>query len=351
MLRIRLTRTDMFLLGALLLALAGQIVMGLGTPRQEGEESAVASWEEEQASVKERVRSEQLLSREGLERRLREDPGLSRRVQGAILGGAVLLLVAIAGGLRMLWRFIHRLPVVATLGRPAPPVWGLREIFRMVLVILVAVEVSVLLLRFFTRRWQPAWLDHHVIALGHTLLIDAVAVAGVGWLFLRLGFRVGGEQGIGPSVRFALVSYATFLPLVIGLALAVAATVQALGHDPAPQAIFTLYLSETRTPVLSGLILLVGLAGPVAEELFFRGLLYGWLRNRIGVFRGLAVTALLFAGLHADAVAFLPILGLGFLFGWVYEKSGSLLAPISAHILHNAGMLYLASLVKDLTAL
>ena len=99
--------------------------------------------------------------------------------------------------------------------------------------------------------------------------------------------------------------------------------------------------------VLLGLHLLVTVAGPAAEELFFRGLLYGWLRTKIGVGRGLLFSAVLFALLHTDPVAFFPILGLGILFGWVYEKTGSLTAPVSIHLLHNAGMMAVASLVKS----
>ena len=102
---------------------------------------------------------------------------------------------------------------------------------------------------------------------------------------------------------------------------------------------------------MKGLLLLAVVAGPIAEELFFRGLLYGCLRVRLGVWRGLWSTAFLFAFLHTDPVAFLPILGLGLLFGWVYEKTGSLAASMAVHIFHNAGMLTVASLVKAIASL
>ncbi len=40
----------------------------------------------------------------------------------------------------------------------------------------------------------------------------------------------------------------------------------------------------------------------------------------------------------------------GLLFGWVYERTGSLAAPIAIHIFHNGGMLFVASVVKSLVA-
>jgi len=123
-----------------------------------------------------------------------------------------------------------------------------------------------------------------------------------------------------------------------------------LGYDPAPQAIFTIYLSEERTSVLTWMLLLVAAVGPIAEEVFFRGVFYRWIRTRLGVSKGLLLSALFFALLHNDVVAFFPILGLGILFGWVYEKTGSLAAPMAVHVFHNTGMLFIASLVKEITA-
>ena len=102
--------------------------------------------------------------------------------------------------------------------------------------------------------------------------------------------------------------------------------------------------------ILDGILLLV--VSPrrvrflVAEEMFFRGLLYGWLRSRLGVGRGLLLSALLFAVLHANLMAFLPILGLGLLLGWVYEQTGSLAVPAAVHLFHNGGMMALALWVK-----
>lgn len=352
MVRNHLTRIDTLLLVAFFLALAVQVgvVAWQKPPKLQG--SPESSWGQEQSSVRERLRKAALFDRETLERKVRENRQLAWRIQAAALGGFGLLLASGFGIVRASVRFLRKQPLLPRLSVPGPPAWGGRQILRLVLVVLLVIQSAALIQWGFFFLWAPDASDRHGTALIHTLLIDAVVILGAGWFLThRRSPSPQGGVGVWAHIRFALLSYATFVPFLVVVALLVAALLRLLAYDPAPQAVFTIYLAESRTPVLTALIFLVTFVGPVAEELFFRGLLYGWLRYRVGVLKGLGVSALLFAGLHADAVAFFPILGLGLLFGWIYERSGSLLAPTAAHIFHNAAMLYLASLVKDLTAL
>jgi membrane protease YdiL (CAAX protease family) len=85
------------------------------------------------------------------------------------------------------------------------------------------------------------------------------------------------------------------------------------------------------------LIMTVVVVGPLAEELFFRGLLQPVLTARVGAGAGVVVTALLFGLLH-DPVPHLvvPIGLLGCFFGWVRLTTGSVLVPAGLHALHNS---------------
>jgi membrane protease YdiL (CAAX protease family) len=70
---------------------------------------------------------------------------------------------------------------------------------------------------------------------------------------------------------------------------------------------------------------------PIAEELFFRGIAFNaWLREagRIWAYVG---SAALFAAIHLSLESLLPIFLLGLALGWVYQRTGSLLAPIAMH--------------------
>jgi uncharacterized protein len=76
----------------------------------------------------------------------------------------------------------------------------------------------------------------------------------------------------------------------------------------------------------------------VGEESFFRGALQPEL--------GIVVTSLLFGLLHVGPdrrylVWTVWAVGAGFLFGALYQWTGGILAPITAHVLHNAATLLL----------
>src|SRR5919199_5999945 len=87
-----------------------------------------------------------------------------------------------------------------------------------------------------------------------------------------------------------------------------------------------------------GDLVLVSVFSGIGEEAFFRGALQPEL--------GLVATSILFGTLHVGPdrryLAWtLWAVGVGFLFGFLYEWAGSLLAPTTAHVLHNAAALLL----------
>lgn len=91
-------------------------------------------------------------------------------------------------------------------------------------------------------------------------------------------------------------------------------------------------------------LVLIGLAvflGPLAEEACFRGLLYPALAFRISPPAAAAVSAGVFAAFHGQPSSFLAIFALGIFLAGIYERTGSLRAPLLVHALHNAFALLL----------
>ena len=83
-------------------------------------------------------------------------------------------------------------------------------------------------------------------------------------------------------------------------------------------------------------LILISVASGIGEEVLFRGALQPIL--------GLVLASLLFGGMHIGPdrrylVWTLWALGAGFLFGFLYVWTGGLVAPITAHVLHNAATL------------
>jgi len=93
-------------------------------------------------------------------------------------------------------------------------------------------------------------------------------------------------------------------------------------------------------------ILAVVILAPIAEEVFFRGVVFNaWLREggRRWAFIG---SSALFALIHASIVALVPIFLLGLALAWIYQRTGNLLAPIAMHAMVNGVSVALALLVR-----
>jgi len=78
-----------------------------------------------------------------------------------------------------------------------------------------------------------------------------------------------------------------------------------------------------------------GVIAPVAEEIFFRGILYGFFRQW-GVYTAVALSTLFFVLPHLTGgnPPFTQIVG-GIVFAIAYEREQSLLVPITIHCLGN----------------
>jgi uncharacterized protein len=83
-------------------------------------------------------------------------------------------------------------------------------------------------------------------------------------------------------------------------------------------------------------LLLLAVLAPLVEELVFRGLLYGWLAGRWGKNVGWIVSSLAFAAAHAEPAHIILVFPLGLLFGWLRQRTDSLLPSLVAHIANNS---------------
>jgi membrane protease YdiL (CAAX protease family) len=84
------------------------------------------------------------------------------------------------------------------------------------------------------------------------------------------------------------------------------------------------------------LVLVAALAGPFAEELFFRGALFTALRPHATAAATVGTTGLLFTLLHPEPRHWLPILALSLVLGYVRAESGSLWPALGVHAGFNA---------------
>jgi membrane protease YdiL (CAAX protease family) len=128
--------------------------------------------------------------------------------------------------------------------------------------------------------------------------------------------------------------------MVVSAAMVV--VLEALGLDVEPQEIQRAL--QTLEPWLA--VLAICILAPIAEEIFFRGVVFNaWLREGGRAWAYLGSSAL-FAVIHLSLVSVVPFFLLGLALAWIYRRTGNLLAPIAMHATVNGLSVGLALLAR-----
>ena len=168
---------------------------------------------------------------------------------------------------------------------------------------LSALGLIALLLRYHKISWSAAFgsITDHQRTLGLPLLY------GIGFVVPALGLHLVSQQ------------------LII-----------ALGGEPTSQEAVEMVARASAPPELALQALSVVVFAPVCEELLFRGVLYPSLRDLGHRRMAIAASSLLFAAIHGSLALMLPLTVLAVVLVWLYEKTGSIIAPILMHAAFNA---------------
>lgn len=165
-----------------------------------------------------------------------------------------------------------------------------------------------------------------LLAAVHLVVVRA---RGIGWD--RLGMRAAPLRWYVAAAMIALVAVPTVALLNL--------LVQWLAGVPFrnPQ-IGLLAPAGFSWTALAGMLFAAAIAGPIAEEVIFRGLLYSWLRRHLGAIASVPISAIVFAAAHGIAMLVPALLVNGVILALLFERSRSLLPSIVAHGVFNAMM-------------
>jgi membrane protease YdiL (CAAX protease family) len=260
-------------------------------------------------------------------------------------GGFGLLLWALGSGrVRSAWRFAPR-----TL-----PEWSWGELARILLLALFIVALLPFA-RFGIQTLGAFDDDPHLWMTGTMLVLDVFIILVI--LAFASGRGRAAWRTFGWSARMwpgamakGLRGYMAVFPWLFILLFLAAGIARRLDWTPPVEPIQELIFGETRAGMLALTTLLACVVGPVAEELFFRGLLFSTLRRRMSRWPATVLSGSAFALLHTNVLGFPSILLLGCLLANLYERTGSLASPLAVHILHNTLLLTVALTARQLMA-
>jgi membrane protease YdiL (CAAX protease family) len=164
-------------------------------------------------------------------------------------------------------------------------------------------------------------------ALG--MVIVPLVIAGRGGVPVLEALRRLGLRG------FRVLGALKWMAAAIGAYLVLAALYAAIAGAPEQEDI----ADEFGTVPVQ--ILLVVIAASVSEELCFRGMLFGGLRERLPMLAAALLSAAVFGALHlpTGASAVPPLIGFGFIMALLYERTGSIVPGIVLHMLNNSAAL------------
>jgi membrane protease YdiL (CAAX protease family) len=189
-----------------------------------------------------------------------------------------------------------------------------------------------------------------------TIVVDVVTLVGLaGWLQRRHPgwLRLLWIPPAGARFKAFATGYGLGLVLYLVVALIVGTLLTLLFRAVLGESVTAPEQLSSDLSVLGkmGAALLAIVVAPITEEFFFRGMLFRSVRDRWGFWVGALSSSLLFGLAHyvaspwRDALLLQTVMvftGLGLC--WIYERRGTIVAPIGAHMAFNTiGLLLILS--------
>jgi len=216
---------------------------------------------------------------------------------------------------------IGKILLFSTLAQvPATAVWFTQSIPEKIRLVLVTVLSAVFFLGIVENfrktlglTYQDLGVRPPAVGTAKRDTFYALAVGAVGLIWFAIYVRV---------MKFALPA------LYIKLA-----TTKSTGY-------ISSLIDWGRTQSLTGFIALsLGMLIIVAgEELFYRGLIFNYIRREETETKALLWSSGVFALVHLNPANMPATFVMGLLFAWLYKKSNSLIIPIIAHFTYNLGI-------------
>ncbi|MDB5347472.1 MAG: htrA 3 [Schlesneria sp.] len=161
------------------------------------------------------------------------------------------------------------------------------------------------------------------------------------WFFPVVIARLRGAQlrlpPLATSAMEAVIAIPTTMMIWIGLGIVLGITLQLFPNINQNTNPFVEPAARNLGNPLFWLFLLTACtAGPLGEELFFRGMIYRWLKQHVDIKSAILLQGLLFGFVHTYGVLHSILASfLGIAFATAYEWRKTLVMPICLHVMQN----------------
>jgi uncharacterized protein len=251
-----------------------------------------------------------------------------------IVGSFILMSYLIAKTRGKEW--IRRIQI------PPPTTWSIFDVLRVVILFLFfAYLINLFEVILVGLGWISGDGLARVLPIFNTIILD-IWIAFCIICFAHFNqpsgaFRSLGiiKQSMGEPIVLGGMAYISILPIFFIVLTGVMWFSQWIGYEAPVHPLVTVFVAEESQITLFCSIFLGVAVGPIVEELFFRGFCYAALRKRWGIGPGILISSFLFSVVHWNPFSVLPIFCLGIALAYLYEKTGSLMASMTVHILHN----------------
>ncbi|MGI6468129.1 MAG: CPBP family intramembrane glutamic endopeptidase [Syntrophomonadaceae bacterium] len=185
-------------------------------------------------------------------------------------------------------------------------------------------------------------------------LVQFVLVAGVQFLvtialvlLFALGRKASREDlGLRPAPLRDILIYGCGSGIILLLfMLAISWPMSRLIPDLSPQLYETMLRNAGHGAAFVVLFFMGAVLAPISEELFYRAMIYPYLRGVLGPVGGILLAGLVFGLAHWDLWRTIPLAAGGVVLCYVYERTGSIYVPMVAHGVWN-GIMSLLVLLK-----
>lgn len=156
-------------------------------------------------------------------------------------------------------------------------------------------------------------------------------------------------NNIAKDIRYGCLCFIRIIAPVMATSLISSLILKHFGYDVKPQEILIAFAKSDSIFINIYIAFIAIFIGPIFEELIFRGILFPYLLKYAGIPVAVFAVSAIFAGIHGHIPSFMPIFVLGCGLSLAYLKSGSIVVPITMHILFNTLNLVLLTIVIKFT--